>query len=372
MQNPAPDIPLNHTPLDTLHRELGAKIVSFAGYAMPVQYPAGVMKEHLHTRRAAGLFDVSHMGQVLLHGDADAALEALTPADISALPRDRMRYTQFTTETGGIIDDLMVTRRAPAMLQLVVNAGGKAEDLNHLSAHLTSGVEIEYLADQALLALQGPQAAAVLARYVPGIDRMPFMTGMSAPLLGAPAYITRSGYTGEDGYEISIPNENAEPVARTLLSQAEVMPIGLGARDSLRLEACMCLYGHDIDQSTTPVEANLAWSIGKRRREQGGFKGAETIRRQLADPPARLRVALLPADRTPARDGTPILDAGGAVVGTVTSGGFSPSLDRPVAMGYVPTHLAFPGTELTLSVRGKPLAAKVVRMPFVPTRYFRG
>ena len=294
MHDTAPVL-LQTTPLHALHRELGAKMVPFAGYEMPVQYPTGVLKEHLHTRKAAGLFDVSHMGQILLHGDAGPALEALLPGDIIALPRDRIRYSQFTTETGGIIDDLMITRRAPGMLQLVVNAGGKAEDLDHLRAHLTSGVEIEYLAGQALLALQGPAAARVLATHVPGIDRIPFMSGTSASLSGAAAYIMRSGYTGEDGYEISISAEDAEYVARTLLGHPEVKPIGLGARDSLRLESGMCLYGHDIDKSTTPVEGNLAWSIPRRAARTGRVQG------RLDDPGAAGRRAFPPACRNPAR-----------------------------------------------------------------------
>jgi aminomethyltransferase len=363
---------LETTPLHALHRELGAKLVGFAGYDMPVQYPAGILKEHLHTRHAAGLFDVSHMGQVHLRGpDVAAALETLVPADIQGLKDNQTRYTMFTTETGDIIDDLMVTRLGPDFLQLIVNAGGKKGDLDHLRAHLTSNASIEYLADQALLALQGPLAAYVMAEAVPGIEDMAFMTGMQTPLFDVPAYITRSGYTGEDGYEISIPAENAEFVARRLLANKAVMAIGLGARDSLRLEAGLCLYGHDIDLSTSPIEADLAWSIGRRRREHGGFKGAHMIQQQLAHGPSRRRVGLLPVDRAPAREGTEILDEADAVVGVVTSGGFSPSLDRPIAMGYVPTALAEPGTRVHLSVRGRRLPADVTALPFVPTRYFR-
>ena len=365
-------IALKTTPLNALHRRLGAKMVGFGGYDMPVQFPAGILKEHLHVRAHAGLFDVSHMGQIYLRGpNAAAALETLVPADIVGLKIGQTRYTQFTTETGGIIDDLMVTRLAPDLLFLVVNAGGKLEDLGHLRVHLTSGIEIDYLADKALLALQGPEAAAILAAELPEAATMSFMSAIEAPLFGVAALITRSGYTGEDGYEISIAAEDAEHVAGELLKHKNVLPIGLGARDSLRLEAGLCLYGHDIDQGTTPVEADLSWSIGKRRRAEGGFKGDTTILNQLAHGTTRTRIGILPTGRAPAREGTEILDESGAVIGIVTSGGFSPSLDRPIAMGYVPTALAKPGTAVGLSVRGKILPATLTALPFVPTNYHR-
>ncbi len=362
---------LRTTPLNALHRELGATMVGFGGYDLPVHYQAGILKEHAHVRRAAGLFDVSHMGQIHLRGEAVAqGLETLVPADVAGLRDGQSRYAVFTTETGGIIDDLIVTRGAHELLMLVVNAGGKEADLAHLTAHLTSGVDIEYL-DRALLALQGPQAVAVLANEVPETSSMPFMTALEAPLFGVAADITRSGYTGEDGFEISVAAEDAEHVARALLKNPAVLPVGLGARDSLRLEAGLCLYGHDIHLATTPVEAALGWSIGKRRRTEGGFKGAETILGQLVRGADRTRVGILPADRAPAREGTEILDEAGEVVGAVTSGGFSPTLERPVAMGYVPAELAVPGTKLGLSVRGRILPAEVTPLPFVPHRYHR-
>ena len=362
---------LQTTPLNALHRRLGAKMVGFGGYDMPVQFPAGILKEHLHVRAHAGLFDVSHMGQIYLRGaDAAAALETLVPADIVGLKNGQTRYTQFTTETGGIIDDLMVTRLAPDLLFLVVNAGGKFEDLDHLRAHLLS-TPIEYLGDKALLALQGPEAAAILAAEIPEAATMAFMSAIEEPLFGVAALVTRSGYTGEDGFEISCPAEDAEHIATELLKDQRVMPIGLGARDSLRLEAGLCLYGHDIDQATTPVEADLSWSIGKRRRAEGGFKGAAAILDQLANGATRKRIGILPTGRAPAREGSEILNAAGEVIGIVTSGGFSPSLDRPIAMGCVPTNLAVPGTAVGLSVRGKILPAELHALPFVPTNYYR-
>ncbi len=364
-------IALRTTPLNALHRELGARMVGFGGYDMPVQFPNGIIKEHNHVRAHAGLFDVSHMGQIYLRGDAAAALETLVPADIVGLKDNQTRYTQFTTETGGIIDDLMVTRLAPDLLFLVVNAGGKQGDLDHLRAHLTSGVTIEYLSGQALLALQGPSSATILSAHNPELAAMPFMTARETPLFGVAALITRSGYTGEDGYEISIAAEDAEHVARELLAHPEVLPIGLGARDSLRLEAGLCLYGHDIDLGTTPVEAGLTWSIGKRRKADGGFKGDATILNQLAHGAERMRVGILPQERAPAREGTEIMNKDGEAIGIVTSGGFSPSLDRPIAMGYVPAAMAVPGTPVGLSVRGKIMAAEVAALPFVPHNYHR-
>jgi aminomethyltransferase len=363
---------LETTPLHGLHLELKAKMVPFTGYDMPVQYPLGILKEHLHTRSAAGLFDVSHMGQLRLTGDNPAAaLETLVPGDIQALGPQRMRYTLFTNDRGGILDDLMVTNMGDHLF-LVVNAGCKHEDIAHLRTALAGRVEVEYLADRALMALQGPQAAAVLARFVPEAATMKFMSALTADLLGAPALITRSGYTGEDGYEISVPGDRAEEIARRLLAEAEVEPIGLGARDSLRLEAGLCLYGHDIDQTTTPVEAALTWTINKRRRAEGGFPGADVILGQLANGTARKRVGIRPDGRAPAREHTDITDAAGNKLGEVTSGGFGPSVSAPVAMGYVATASAAPGTELNLVVRGKPLPARVAEMPFAPQRYYRG
>ena len=364
---------LQRTPLDGLHRELGAKMVPFAAYEMPVQFAAGILKEHLHTRAAAGLFDVSHMGQVALVGEGvAAALEALVPADLLDLGRGRTQYTQFTNEAGGILDDLMVTNAGDRLI-LIVNAACKAADIAHLRAGLGHGIELEVFEDRALLALQGPAAAAVLGRHADAaVGAAPFMSMLECKVAGAAAWVWRSGYTGEDGYEISIPADRAEAVATALLAEAEVEPIGLGARDSLRLEAGLCLYGHDIDETTTPVEAGLLWSVGKRRRETGGFPGAEVVQGQIADGPTRRRVGVQPEGRAPAREHTEITDQAGNKVGEITSGGFGPSVGGPVAMGYVETAHAVAGTALNAVVRGKPLAASVVRLPFVEHRYFRG
>jgi aminomethyltransferase len=366
------DAALHRTPLHDLHLSLGAKMVAFAGYAMPVQYPSGIMAEHLHTRARAGLFDVSHMGQLRLDGAAAAAaLEALVPGDIAGLAPGRMRYTLLTNDEGGILDDLMVTA-AGDHLFLVVNASRKVEDVAHLRRRLAAGVAVTPLADRALLALQGPAAAAVLARLAPAAKDMAFMTGRALALDGLPCFVTRSGYTGEDGFEISVPAAAAERLARRLLSEPEVMPAGLGARDSLRLEAGLCLHGHDIDETTSVVEADLAWAIQKRRRAEGGFPGAALLAAQLEGGAARKRVGIKPEGRAPAREGTEITDAAGAVIGRVTSGGFGPSVDGPVAMGYVAAAAAALGTALTLLVRGTPRPARVVPMPFVPHRYHRG
>ncbi len=360
---------LARTPLFDLHVELGAKMVAFAGYAMAVQYRAGVLAEHLHTRAAAGLFDVSHMGQAELRGlDPAAALEALVPGDVQSLGAGRMRYTLLTDERGGILDDLMVTRDADRLF-LVVNASRKAEDFAHLRAGLRGNVELVELPDRALLALQGPRAAAVLSRLAPGIDGLAFLSGTRAMVAGISCFVTRSGYTGEDGFEISCPADRAETLARRLLAEPEVAPIGLGARDSLRLEAGLCLYGADIDTTTTPIEAALAWTISKRRREGGSYPGDSVIRRQLAEGPPRLRVGLRPRDRAPARAHTQIAGIDGTALGEVTSGGFGPSLDAPIAMGYVPAGHARPGTELRLIVRGTPRPGDVAPLPFVPHRY---
>ncbi len=361
---------LKTTPLDALHREYGAKMVPFAGYSMPVQYKAGVLQEHLHTRSQAGLFDVSHMGQARLLGSKAAeAMETLVPGDIAGLGAGNMRYTLLTNDAGGILDDLMVTHCGDS-LYIVVNAACKDADFAHMRAKLTDA-KLEIIEDHALLALQGPKAAEVLARYVPAVRHMVFLTGASFRINDVPCFITRSGYTGEDGYEISIPNKDADAFARLLLSEHEVMPIGLGARDSLRLEAGLCLYGNDIDTTTTPIEAALNWTIGKRRRAEGGFPGADVILGQIKDGTARKRVGLVPEGRAPARAGTEIQDLDGAAAGTVTSGGFGPTVDGPIAMGYLRTELAVPGTQVNLMVRGKAQPAEVVKPPFVKQNYVK-
>ena len=363
---------LRRTPLHDLHKSLGAKMVSFAGYDMPVHFAAGIMAEHLHTRAQAGLFDVSHMGQVQLAGaGAAAALETLVPADIAALAPGRMRYTLFTNDAGGILDDLMVANAGDHFV-LVVNASRKHDDIAHLRRRLGGRASVTPLEDRALLALQGPAAAAVLARLSPGVGETAFMTAAARAVDGLACFVTRSGYTGEDGFEISVPAPSAERLARRLLAEPEVMPVGLGARDSLRLEAGLCLHGHDIDERTSVVEADLAWAVQKRRRAEGGFPGAAVIMRQLKDGAARKRVGIKPEGRAPAREGTEIVDASGAVIGRITSGGFGPSADGPIAMGYVAAAQATLGTPLQLMVRGTPRPARIVPLPFVPHRYHRG
>jgi len=364
--------PLLTTPLDSLHRELGGKMVPFAGYAMPVQYPAGILTEHLHTRAAAGLFDVSHMGQVVIEGnDPAAALEALVPGDIQALGLGRTRYSVFTDTTGGILDDLMISKLSPTKLFLVVNAACKHADFKHMQDWL-AGCSVTMLDDRALLALQGPKAAELFAAIAPGSVGQGFMTIREYDVAGIPCLVTRSGYTGEDGFEISAPAARAEELARALLALDGVKPIGLGARDSLRLEAGLCLYGSDIDTTTTPVEGDIQWIIGKRRREQGGFPGAAVIQAQLADGAKRKRVGIKPDGKAPARAHTEITDLDGNIIGEITSGGFGPSVNGPVAMGYVPAVFAAPGTKIKLVVRGKALDAAVVSLPFTPHRYFKG
>ncbi len=363
---------LARTPLHALHLELGAKMVPFAGYHMPVQFAAGILAEHHHTRRAAGLFDVSHMGQAVIAGaDRAAAVEALVPGDILALAPERMRYTQLTDARGGILDDLMIGN-AGDHLFLVVNAACKAADIAHLKAGTAGRAEVTELTDRALLALQGPAAEAVLSRLAPEAADMVFMSFRPLSIIGIPCLVSRSGYTGEDGYEISVPAGRAEALARRLLAEPEVAPAGLGARDSLRLEAGLCLYGSDIDTGTTPVEAALTWSISRRRRTEGGFPGAAVVQRQLAEGPARLRVGLRPVDKAPARAHTPITDAEGRPIGEVTSGGFGPTVNGPVAMGYVEAAHAHTGTAVMLVVRGAPRPAHVVDLPFVPHRYRKG
>jgi aminomethyltransferase len=369
------DEALQTTPLDALHRTLGAKLVPFAGYAMPVQYPSGILAEHNWTRGHAGLFDVSHMGQVRLDGPRDvgaaaAALERLVPADIVGLKPQRMRYTVFTNDAGGILDDLMVTN-AGNHLFLVVNAACKVADIAHLKAHLSNDCRITPLPERALLALQGPEAAAVLSALAPEAVKLGFMAAAALPVAGVACFVTRSGYTGEDGFEISVPADDAERLARTLLADARVKPIGLGARDSLRLEAGMCLHGHDIDATTTPIEADLAWTIQKRRRESGGFPGAAVILKQLAEGPRRKRVGIKPDGKAPAREHTAVTATDGAPLGEVTSGGFGPTVGGPVAMGYVAARGAAPGTPVQLVVRDQPRPAAVVPLPFTPHRYHR-
>ena len=366
------------TPLHALHLELGARMVPFAGYDMPVQYPLGVMKEHQHTREHAGLFDVSHMGQILLSGaDAARALETLVPVDIIDLPVGMQRYAMFTNEQGGILDDLMVANLGNDQLFLVVNAACKDQDLAHLRKHLGKYCDIQPLFEErALLALQGPAAVTVLQGLAPEVASMTFMQFAPVTLLGTECYVSRSGYTGEDGFEISVPAQHAEALARQLLADPQVQAIGLGARDSLRLEAGLCLYGHDMNDSTTPVEASLLWAISKNRRAEGsragGFPGADIIFAQQQNGVARKRVGLLPQERTPVREGAEIVDAEGTVIGNVCSGGFGPTLGAPLAMGYLDTAFTALDSEVWAIVRGKPVPLKVSKLPFVPQRYYRG
>ncbi|WP_284420634.1 MULTISPECIES: glycine cleavage system aminomethyltransferase GcvT [unclassified Bradyrhizobium] len=373
---------LKRTPLHALHVSLGGKMVPFAGYEMPVQYAPGVLKEHLHTRAAAGLFDVSHMGQVALVpksgkvADAAAALERLVPQDIIGIPPGRQRYAQFTSAEGGILDDLMVANFGEHLV-LVVNAACKEADIQLLREGLSDVCEVQPLADRALLALQGPRAAAVLTKFCADADSLRFMDAGPRMVDGLACYVSRSGYTGEDGYEISVPADKAEQLAEALLSDKDVLPIGLGARDSLRLEAGLCLYGHDIDTGTTPVEAALEWSVQKVRRtggaRAGGFPGADKILAQFDSGAARRRVGLRPEGRAPVREGATLFATADASepVGKVTSGGFGPTLNAPVAMGYVPTALAAVDTQLFADVRGQRLPLRVAAMPFVPNTYKR-
>jgi len=365
------------TQLNALHRELGGKMVEFGGYDMPVQFPTGVLKEHLHTRAACGLFDVSHMGQGALMGDGVAgALEELVPGAIQELKPGQTRYTLLLNDKGGIRDDLMATRPlgddAFRTLFLVVNAGTKDADFAHITAHLGGRYEINRFEDRALLALQGPQAAAVFARHCPEAATMKFMTAAKLKVMGLDCYVWRSGYTGEDGYEISVPGDAAEDFARKLLAEPEVLPIGLGARDSLRLEAGLCLYGHDLDETTTPVEAALTWAIGKRRKMEKNFPGADIIMNQLFDGATRKRVGILPLEKAPAREGTQIRSEAGETIGIITSGGFGPTVNAPIAMGYVPPAFAEDGTPLQLVIRGQARPARVAPMPFASHRYYRG
>lgn len=371
---------LKTTVLNALHRELGAKMVPFAGYDMPVQYPLGVMKEHLHCRARAGLFDVSHMGQVIVrapggYAEVATAMEALVPVDVAGLHDGRQRYAMFTNDAGGIEDDLMLARRGEELF-VVVNAGCKDADIQRMTEQMP-GCEVLPVTDRALLALQGPEAEAVLEAMVPGAAAMRFMDIAILPSDWGDLWLSRSGYTGEDGYEISVEDGRAEEFARALLDQDAVEPIGLGARDSLRLEAGLCLYGHDIDAKTNPVEANLGWAIQKVRRSggkrEGGFPGADVILPLLVSGPDRRRVGLSPEGRAPMREGTALFadETGGEAIGTVTSGAFGPSIEAPMSMGYVPVDLASPGTTVYGEVRGKRMAATIVALPFKPANFKR-
>lgn len=370
---------LSVTPLHALHLARGGRMVPFAGYSLPVQYADGIIAEHNHTRSAAGLFDVSHMGQAFLvgpdHATVARALEALVPADILGLGPGRQRYTQLLNAEGGIVDDLMVTRSSdPAedgVLMLVVNAARKETDFAHFAAGLPAGVRLLRANHRALIAVQGPLAAEVVGRHSRDIAAMEFMSAQSASFDGIDCHVSRSGYTGEDGYEISVKATRVIAIVERLLDDPRVKLAGLGARDSLRLEAGLCLYGHDIDETTSPVEAALTWSIPRRRREEGGFPGAARIAAEIAEGPKRRRVGIKPEGRAPAREGTEIREPGGAVIGRVTSGGFGPTVEGPIAMGYVEPRFAEPGTKLELIVRGKDLPASVVPLPFVPHRYRR-
>ncbi|MGD9774397.1 glycine cleavage system aminomethyltransferase GcvT [Diaphorobacter sp.] len=371
--------PLLTTPLNALHLELGARMVPFAGYSMPVQYPAGLIAEHQHTRTQAGLFDVSHMGQLRLVGpDAAAAFESLMPVDVIDLPVGKQRYGLLLNDAGGIIDDLMFFRVAQDELFVIVNGACKAGDIAHIQERIGQRCQVIPLPDQALLALQGPQAAAVLASLAPGVDKLVFMTGGHFDIAGAPCFVTRSGYTGEDGFEISVPATHAEALARTLLAQQQVKPIGLGARNSLRLEAGLCLYGNDIDATTTPAEAGLNWAIQKVRRtggaRAGGFPGADAVLAQIDNPASltRKRVGLVALERVPVREGTALHSESGEPIGQVTSGLLGPTVNAPIALGYVPPAFSAVGTRVNAIVRGKAVPMQVCATPFTPARYFRG
>jgi len=373
---------LHTTPLNALHIELGARMVPFAGYSMPVQYPAGLMAEHHHTRNAAGLFDVSHMGQLRLVGpDAAAAFESLMPVDVIDLPVGKQRYGLLLAEDGGILDDLMFFKREEDIF-VVVNGACKVADIAHIQARIGTRCQVIPMPEMALLALQGPQAVTALSRLAPGVEKLVFMTGgsfrVNTGMQLIDVFLTRSGYTGEDGFEISVHSNDADALARALLAQPEVKPIGLGARNSLRLEAGLCLYGNDITTSTNPVEANLLWAMQKVRRaggaRAGGFPGADTVLAQLAQAPAnaRKRVGLVALERIPVRDHTPLQDLEGNAIGEVTSGLLGPTVDKPIAIGYVAASLAAMGTRVNAIVRGKAVPMEVAPMPFTPNRYFRG
>ncbi len=377
--SPSSDAALRTTPLNALHTELGARMVPFAGYSMPVQYPAGLMAEHLHTRQAAGLFDVSHMGQLRLVGpDAAAAFETLMPVDVVDLAVGKQRYGLLLSDEGTILDDLMFFRVAADELFVIVNGACKAADIAHIQSRIGQRCDVIPLPDRGLLALQGPQAAAVLARLAPGVEKLVFMTGGNFTMAGAQCFVTRSGYTGEDGFEISVPGAQAEALARALLAEPEVKPVGLGARNSLRLEAGLCLYGNDIDTSTTPSEAGLNWAIQKVRRtggaRAGGFPGADKILAQVDNPASltRKRVGLVALERVPVREGVALHSEAGEQIGEVTSGLLGPTVNEPVAMGYVAPAFAAVGTRMNAMVRGKAVPMEVRAMPFVPANYYRG
>ena len=366
---------LKHTPLFNLHEELGAKLVPFAAYAMPVSYPLGIMKEHLHTRNKAGLFDVSHMGQVMISGPNVAEkLEKLVPVDLEALVPGQQSYALFTNDAGGVIDDLMIARLQENKFFLVINAGCKAKDLAHLRASLND-LEINYMVDYALLALQGPAAKEVMALYIPDLENMGFMQGCDAEIKGVRCYISRSGYTGEDGFEISVAAEDAEKLARIFLNHDEVEAVGLGARDSLRLEAGLCLYGHELNEDISPIEAGLTWSISKSRRaggvKEGGFLGASRILNQIQEGVTMKRIGLMIDGRIPVREGAELTNEQGKIIGKVSSGGFAPSITASVAIAFVEKAYAEPGTKLQALVRNKTLPVQVCTMPFVPQRYYR-
>ncbi len=373
---------INKTALYDFHVAQGAKMVPFAGYMMPVQYPLGVMKEHLHCREHAGLFDVSHMGQAFLiakdgtFGTAAKALEKIVPCDVKSLEPGQQRYTQFLNADGGILDDLMVSRLGlnghQHWVYLVVNAGCKTDDFAHIEKHMPEGVQLKILDDMSLIALQGPKAVDVVSKYLPEAATMPFMSSLDIELNGMWCHISRSGYTGEDGYEIAVKHTDVVEMCELFMSNPEVEMIGLGARDSLRLEAGLCLYGHDIDTTTSPIEAGFTWSIQKHRREEGGFLGAARVQKDLAERPPRRRVGIEPEGRAPAREGTIIQNMDGKDIGVITSGGFGPSYGGPVAMGYVKRRYAKSGTDVRLVIRGKAKPAKTVKLPFVPNNFYRG
>ena len=375
---------LLQTPLHALHLRLGARMVPFAGYAMPVQYPAGLMAEHKQCRESAALFDVSHMGQLKLVGaDAAAALESLVPVDVMGLGEGRQRYAFFTNASGGLLDDLMITRPDPKSagsrfgeLFLIVNAGCKDADTRHLMTHIGHRCQVVPMPERALLAVQGPKAVDALARLNAGVAQLVFMTGAEFEQAGAPSFVTRSGYTGEDGFEISVPAEHAITLAQSLLAQPEVAPAGLGARDTLRLEAGLCLYGHDINETTSPIEAGLNWAIQKVRRpggaRAGGYPGATVIESHLAGAAPSKRVGLVGLERVPVREGTAIVDSHGRKLGTVTSGTLAPTVNQPIAMAYLPQDHALPKHEVYAEVRGKRLPMRVTPLPFNAHRYFRG
>ncbi|MFK8043473.1 glycine cleavage system aminomethyltransferase GcvT [Congregibacter sp.] len=368
---------LNHTPLDALHRELGARMVPFAGYDMPVQYSDGIIAEHRHTRGLAGLFDVSHMGQFILEGpEITATLESLVPVDLEALGEHRQSYALLTNDEGGVRDDLIITRWGPEQFFLVVNASCKTEDRAWIESQLLSGQSLRELDGQGLLALQGPRARTVLGSLIPEVADLVFLQGLHCELDGIPLYVTCSGYTGEDGYELSVAGEHADAIARRLLGHSDVAAIGLGARDSLRLESGLCLYGHELSPLISPIEAKLNWSISKSRRpggaRAGGYPGSERIARELSEGTSRARVGMRVLGKRPVREGQDVLNASGDVVGVVTSGAYAATVDAPIAMAFVDSAYTALDTELSVDVRGKALPVVVCKLPVVPQRYYRG